>query len=144
MNVLVSACLLGINCKYDGFNNYNKQVIEYLKDHTIIPICPEQLAGFTTPRIPIEILDGRVIRKDGIDVTDNMKKGCEELKKFIELYSPSLAVLKSRSPSCGYKSIYDGTFTSKLTLGNGYACQLILDSNIKVLTEEDIISNIKG
>lgn len=143
MNVLVSACLLGIDCKYNGSNNYNIDVVEYVKKYNAIPICPEQMAGFTTPRIPIEILNGKVIRKDGIDVTDNMKKGCEELKKYIKLYSPVLAVLKARSPSCGYKKIYDGTFTSKIIDGNGFACQTILDNNIKVITEEDIISELK-
>lgn len=144
MIVFVSACLLGIDCKYNGGNNYNKAVVDSLKNDVIIPICPEQMAGFTTPRIPIEIKDGRVIRKDGEDVTEQMKKGCIELKKYIDLYSPILAVLKSRSPSCGYKVIYDGSFTSTRTEGNGFACQTLLDNNIKVITEEDIMSEIKG
>lgn len=140
MKVLVSACLLGINCKYSGGNNYNIDVINYLKNHQAIPICPEQMAGLTTPRLAIEILDGKLIRKDGLDLSDNMKRACDDLKKYIDLYSPSLAVLKARSPSCGYKYIYDGTFTSKLIPGNGFACQVILDNNIEVITEEDIIS----
>ena len=116
MNVLVSACLLGIDCKYNGSNNYNIDVVEYVKKYNAIPICPEQMAGFTTPRIPIEILNGKVIRKDGIDVTDNMKKGCEELKKYIKLYSPVLAVLKARSPSCGYKKSMTEHFQEPLPM----------------------------
>ena len=135
--ILVSACLLGENCKYNGKNNYNENVINFLKGKRYIKICPEVFAGFSIPRLPIEILNGRVIREDGLDVTYKMDNGCKELEKIIKEHNPNIAILKSRSPSCGYKEIYDGTFSHTLTNANGKACECILKHNIKVYTEED-------
>ncbi len=136
--VLVSACLLGINCKYDGTNNYNKKVIDYLKDKEVIPICPEILGGLATPRVPSEILDNKVINKQGIDVTKNFNKGAIEILKLAKLFDCKKALLKSKSPSCGVGLVYDGTFSNKLIKGDGITAKLLKENKIEVLTEEDI------
>lgn len=138
MKILVSACLLGINCKYNGLNNYNIDVVNFVKKHEYLPICPEQLSGLNTPRIPIEIKNGKVIDENGNDFTIMMEKGCQEVQKYIDLFKPSLAILKAKSPSCGYKRIYDGSFTKTIIEGNGTAASLIEKNNIKIITEEEI------
>ena len=109
-----------------------------MKRHQYLPICPEQMAGLTTPRDAIEILNGRVVTKNGVDVTSKMDKACDELVKYIELFKPDLAILKSRSPSCGYKAIYDGSFTHTITIGNGKAADIIFNKGIEIITEEEI------
>ena len=121
--ILVSACLLGINCKYNGDNNKNEKVAEYLKDKQFIMVCPEQLGGLSTPRDPSEIirLDGNaviegktsVINNKRLDVTKKFKQGAMETLKIADLYGCKKAILKEGSPSCGSSLIYDGTFTGK-------------------------------
>lgn len=136
--VLVSACLLGKNCKYNGGNNYNEQVIKYLKDYEIIPICPEVMAGFSTPRAPLEIYNDRLINNRGEDYTKDMQRACADIVKIINEKKTILAVLKARSPSCGKGEIYDGTFSHTIVCRNGLACEVVLKEGIKVLTEEEI------
>ena len=138
MRILVSACLLGCNCKYNGGNNYNSNVIEYIKNHDYLPICPEKMAGLSTPRKSIEILNGRVIDEDGLDITELIDKANLELAKLIKDFKPDLGILKAKSPSCGYKEIYDGSFTHTVVKGNGKACQVFLDLGIKVLSENEL------
>ena len=135
--ILVSACLLGINCKYNGGNNYNEKIIEYLKDKEVIPICPEIYGGLSTPRKPSERKGNLVIDNEQNDVTLNFKKGAEETLKLAKLLGVKKALLKSKSPSCGYKMIYDGTFTDHLIAGNGVTTELLLNEGIEVLTEKD-------
>lgn len=139
MNILVSACLLGINTKYNGGNNYNKKIEALRKKHNLIPICPEQLGGLSTPRLPAELQEGSEIIKNmkGEDVTIQFKKGAQEALKIALLNNCKYAILKSKSPSCGYGQIYDGTFSGKLISGNGVLAQLLIDNGIKVYTEDD-------
>ncbi len=137
-NIVVSACLLGVNCKYSGGNNYCEK-LEALKDkYNFIDICPEVLGGLSTPRVPSEIVGNKVINKDGIDVTNNYLLGANlALKKALE-NNCQRAILKANSPSCGCGKVYDGTFSKKLIDGDGITTKLFKDNNIKVLTEEEI------
>ena len=136
--ILVSACLLGINCKYDGENNKNNKVLEYLKDKEVIPICPEIMGGLPTPRIPSEIKDNKVITKENNDVTYNFVKGAEEVLYLAKLLNVKKALLKAKSPSCGVGEIYDGTFTHTKIKGDGITTRLLKENNIEVLTELDL------
>ncbi|MGL6106722.1 DUF523 domain-containing protein [Romboutsia sp.] len=146
--ILVSACLLGINCKYNGEHNKSDKVIEYLKDKEYIIVCPEQLGGLSTPRRPSEItsVDGyevingnsNVISNEGIDVTENFKKGAKESLKIANLYQCTEAILKESSPSCGSNYIYDGTFSGNKIPGVGVTTALLRLNNIKVISEKEI------
>lgn len=138
MNILVSACLLGKNCKYNGTNNRNEKVIALAEKHNIIPICPESFAKLPVPRPPAEIKNGRVYNKNGEDLTEKFKEGAKTaLEKAIE-NGCTAAVLKERSPSCGYKEIYDGTFSGKTICGNGIAAQLLHDNGITIFGESEV------
>ena len=136
--ILVSSCLLGENCKYNGESNENQKVIDFVKDYNVVRICPEMMASLGCPRRKIEIKNGRVIDEDGNDYTKKMDGACKQIGKIIDKEAPCLAILKSRSPSCGLNKIYDGTFKHILTQGNGIACSYILKRGIKVITEEDL------
>ena len=136
--ILVSACLLGINCKYDGGNNRNEQVLKYLEDKQVIPICPEIMGGLPTPRIGAEQKDGKVFMEDGTDVTKNFQKGADEVLYLAKLFDVRKALLKARSPSCGVGKVYDGTFSHTLVEGNGETAQKLMDAGIEVLTEQDL------
>lgn len=132
--ILVSSCLLGLNCKYNGGNNHSKEIDEFLKDYDVIPICPEIMGGLPTPRVGAEISGDKVITKDGRDVTKQFKKGAEETLFLAQKYNVKLALLKLRSPSCGVEKIYDGTFTNTLIDGNGITAQLLKNNGIKIIT----------
>ena len=114
---MVSACLMGENCKYNGGNNLSQKVLNYVKGHEVIPVCPEVLGGLPTPRIPAEIVDGTVITKDGRNVNEEFKKGAEIALKMAVENQIDLVILQSRSPSCGPKQIYDGSFSGKRIAG---------------------------
>lgn len=135
--ILVSACLLGVNCKYNGENNYNEKVLNYLKDKEVIPICPEIMGGLPTPRIPSEIRNQKVFNEKGEDLTLNFIKGAEETLKLAKLFNVKKALLKAKSPSCGYKKIYDGTFSNTLIDGNGITAELLKNNGIDIITEKD-------
>ncbi|MEI8216625.1 MAG: DUF523 domain-containing protein [Eubacteriales bacterium] len=141
---VVSACLIGKNCRYNGGNSRDDRVLELLKDKEYIDVCPEELGGLTTPRQPNEIVDGRVVDKSGNDVTEFFLKGALEtyeaaIRKSMEVNQPiEMAILKARSPSCGSGKIYDGTFTGKQIDGNGITSELLIKNGIKVITEEDL------
>lgn len=136
--ILVSSCLLGINCKYNGENNLNEKVLEYIKDKEVIPVCPEIFGGLSTPRPPSEIINSKVMNNIGEDVTKEYIKGAEETLKLAKLFGVKKALLKSKSPSCGKGNVYDGTFTSTLIEGNGITTKLLLDNGIEVITEKDL------
>lgn len=137
-NVLISACLLGVNCKYNGNNNYI-EVVEKLKEkYNLIPVCSEVFGGLTTPRVPSERLNGKVINKEGEDVTLQFVKGSEEVLKLAKFYNVKLAILKEKSPSCGFGKIYDGTFSNTLIDGNGVTAELLIKNGIKVIGENSI------
>lgn len=135
MNILVSACLLGVACRYDGKSKVAKNICNLIKRHNLIPVCPEQLGGLPTPRVPSEKLGESVINQEKIDVTLEYKKGADEALRIAKLFNCSLAILKEKSPSCGCGKIYDGSFSKTLILGNGVTAQLLLDNGIKVLGE---------
>lgn len=136
--ILVSACLLGVNCKYDGENNINEKVLEYIKDKEVIPICPEIYGGLKTPRTPSEILKDKVMTKDNIEVTKEYRKGAEETLYLAKLFNVKKALLKAKSPSCGNKEIYDGSFTKNKTKGMGITARLLKENGIEILSEEEI------
>ncbi len=138
MKVLVSKCLLGVNCRYKGDNCKNDKVLEFLKDKEVIAICPEEAGGLTIPRDPSEIVKDKVISKAGKDVTAEYKKGAEIALKLAQDNKVDLVIFKAKSPSCGVGIIYDGTFTGNKIPGNGIAAQLLIDNGFKVITEEDI------
>jgi len=146
---LISACLLGIKCTWDGTCKYkDKKVIKVLKDETVIPVCPEQLGGLKTPRPPQEVqggsgedvLDGKCNVKNinGEDVTGEFITGAEETLRIARLFKVSQFIGKSRSPSCGCGQIYDGTFSGKAIDGDGVTTALLKRNGIKVITEEDL------
>ena len=139
MNILVSACLLGIDCKYNGKNNLNEQVVRIGEKHTLIPVCPEQLGGLKTPRAASEICGGKVINIDGEDVTVQYKKGAEEALKIAKQCNCRMAILKEKSPSCGTKNVYDGTFSKKLISGMGICAQLLHENGIDVHDEIEFL-----
>lgn len=138
MNILVSACLTGLDCKYNGKNNLNKKVEHLLDKYTVIPVCPEQLGGLCTPRPPAEIKGNKVINKNGEDVTAEFKRGAEKTLEIAKKYNCSLAIFKSNSPSCGCGTVYDGTFSGTLVLGDGICTKLLKENGIRVMTEIDL------
>jgi uncharacterized protein YbbK (DUF523 family) len=136
--ILVSACLLGIDCKYSGGNNYNEKVLEYIKDYEVIPVCPEIMGGLSTPRPPSERVGNKVINNQNIDVTKEYIKGANETLKLAKLFDAKKALLKAKSPSCGKGKIYDGSFSGTLIEGNGVTVDLLQSNGIEVITEQDL------
>ena len=138
MKIAVSACLLGYNCKYNGDNNFNQKVYDLKKNHELVPICPEIYGALPTPRIPAERINEHLVWcKNGIDVTKNYNEGAQLAYKVIKEKGIKVAILKSKSPSCGRGFIYDGSFTHTLKKGNGVTVDLLIKENIKVYSEED-------
>lgn len=135
MNILISACLLGVACRYDGKSKEVERIKSLISKYNLIPICPEQLGGLPTPRVPSERNGDRVINSEGKDVTYEYKKGAEEALRIAKIFNCSIAILKAKSPSCGNGEIYDGSFSKTLTIGNGITADLLLEHGIKVLTE---------
>lgn len=138
MNILVSACLLGVACRYDGTDKEINDILELSNEHTLIPICPEQLGGLSTPRNQAEIVEGIVYDKEGNNVNEQFERGAKETLKLAELNHCTLAILKEKSPSCGYGKIYDGTFHGNLVEGNGKAADLLDKAGIKVIGETKV------
>lgn len=138
MNILVSACLLGVFCRYDGQEKSNPDVIKLMERHTLIPVCPEQAGGMMTPRLPSERRGTQVVNRDNEDVTAYYEKGAEQALKLARLYHCEYAILKERSPSCGKGHIYDGTFTGTLVPGDGVTAALLTEHGIKVIGESRI------
>lgn len=136
--ILVSACLLGLSCRYDGKSKPVDEVIALKEKYSLIPVCPEILGGLPTPRIPCEIKEGRVLNREGEDKTSEYTKGAEEVLRLARLLECDIAVLKKKSPSCGSGEIYDGSFTGKTVQGDGFCAKLLKASGIKVLDETQI------
>ena len=136
---LCSACLLGVNCRFDGNNQLNDKVLELSKKEVLIPVCPEQLGGEPTPRPgPKEIKNGRVVNKEGQDFTDECEKGAKEVLKIANTLGIKEMISRQRSPSCGCGKIYDGTFSGKIIEGDGLTIKLLKKNGIKVISEEDL------
>lgn len=135
---IVSACLAGLNVRFDGKNKGNEKIIALVKEGKAIPVCPEQLAGLGIPRPKTEIRDGRVFTKEGKDVTEAFLRGAEKTLALAKEHGATEAIFKARSPSCGKGKVYDGSFSGKLVKGNGITTELLLQNGIKVVTEEEI------
>ena len=136
--IIVSACLAGVQCRYDGAGKPCEAVIRLVAEGKAMPVCPEQLGGLPTPRMSAELKGGKIIRKDGVDVSDEFNKGAQEALKLAKLVGAKEAILKSRSPSCGVGKIYDGSFSGTLIEGDGVFAALCKSNDIEVKTEEEI------
>lgn len=140
MRVLVSACLLGVNCRYNGIPKEDAAVKALLseEDITLLPVCPEQLGGLPTPRTPSERKGETVVSADGEDRTEAFTRGAEETLQIAKLYGCEAALLKERSPSCGNKEVYDGSFTGTLVPGEGVTAELLRRNGVKVFGESEL------
>ena len=137
--LIISACLLGKPCRYDGKSKPCEGVEELKTCFTLIPVCPECMGGLPTPRTPAELLeDGRVVNREGIDVSSNYRAGAEEVLRVCQREGCDLALLKEKSPSCGKGRIYDGSFAGRLTDGNGVCAALLLQNGIRVFGESEL------
>lgn len=137
MKIMVSACLLGENCKYNGGNNKNEELLRLLSGHTVIPVCPEVMGGLPVPRVPAEIVNGEVMTREGVSVDSAFRLGAEKALEIAEREKPDCVVLQSRSPSCGVKQRYDGTFSGKLIPGQGIFAEAVLRAGFRVVDAEN-------
>lgn len=143
-SILVSACLLGVRCRYDGGSKPQEPILRLMEKYTLIPVCPEQLGGLSPPRLPSERIADRVVMNDGTDVTEAYRRGAEEALRLARLFGCRLAVLKERSPSCGSGTIYDGSFSGRLTGGDGVTAALLRENGIAVYGESALESLLSG
>lgn len=144
MNLLVSACLLGLHCRYCGDGKPCAEVTALRDKHRLVPVCPEQLGGLPTPRPPVELCGGRAVDRNGADRTAQFERGAREALYVAKLFRCRTAVLKSRSPSCGFGQIYDGTFSGVLTEGDGVTARLLSEAGVAVLNEENAAAVLTG
>ncbi|MCY6371328.1 DUF523 domain-containing protein [Clostridium ganghwense] len=140
---LVSACLAGVNCRYNGGNSKHKTICELVKEGKAIPICPEQLSGLPTPRACCEIIidesgNKKIMSEGGQDFTKEFIEGAEKTLEIARIIGVEEAILQSRSPSCGYGCIYDGTFSGNFKEGYGFTAELLAKNGIEVYTENDL------
>ena len=144
MNILVSHCFFFFSCRYDGSSRVDRQVLElHRMGHNLIPVCPEVLGGLDTPRPPAELQpDGRVMNRQGEDVTEAYRRGAELALKIARENGCTIAILKARSPSCGSGEVYDGTFSGILTPGFGVTARLLREAGITVMDEEHLDSRL--
>ncbi len=136
--ILVSGCLLGLNCKYNGGSNDNAAVHNYLEGKEYVVFCPERAGGLPAPRLPSEIRGDKVYSKAGEDVTAEFRGGAEKALAFCRAHGVTQAILKARSPSCGVHAVYDGTFSGKVVPGMGVTAKLLAENGIELMDEEDI------
>ena len=140
--ILVSACLLGVPCRYDGTGKSDERIVMLAKSRCLIPVCPEQLGGLSTPRPPAERCGTRVLTRDDRDVTAPFLRGAEETLRLARLFSCRIAILKANSPSCGSGQIYDGRFCGRLVPGDGMTAALLKQDGLTVLSEKDDLSSL--
>lgn len=138
MKIMVSACLLGENCKYSGGNNRDERVLAYVAGHEVIPVCPEVMGGLPTPRPPAEIVNGEVINREGVSVDYEYRLGAQKALEIARREKIDLAILQSRSPSCGVKQIYDGTFSGTRISGQGVFAGELIKNGFTVQDREDV------
>ena len=135
---MVSACLAGENCKYNGGNNRDEKVLKLMEGNDVITVCPEELGGLPTPRIPSEIREGVVMTKDGRNVDAEFRAGARRCLEMAEKEQPDLIILQPRSPSCGVKQRYDGSFSGKLIDGSGVTAELLIKHGFHVMDAENL------
>lgn len=138
MKVIVSACLLGENCKYSGGNNRNQKVIDFIRDREIIPVCPEMAAGLGVPRKPVEIVNGQLRSREGISVDEAVRKAVREILDGLAGEEIECAILQSRSPTCGVNQVYDGTFSGALIPGSGVLAAALREAGYRVIDAADV------
>ena len=138
MKILVSACLLGRNCKYNGGNNLDPRVMEAVKGREVIAVCPEELAGLGVPRVPMELVNGVLINREGQNIDVQVRQAVQEILDQIAGEDVECAILKSRSPTCGVKEVYDGTFSGTKITGMGVLAQALKDAGYRVIDAEDL------
>ncbi|WP_302527704.1 DUF523 domain-containing protein [Megasphaera elsdenii] len=140
MNILISACLLGQYCRYDGKTKVYPQVQALLgrDDIHLIPVCPEQCGGLATPRPAAERQGKRVVTANGSEVTAQYQRGAEAALYWVRLFHCTKAILKEKSPSCGHGQIYDGTFSRTLTAGDGVTAELLRAEGLEIIGESDL------
>lgn len=143
MKILISACLLGRNCRYDSGNSFDLELNNLLEKHETVGICPEVLGGMYTPRNPVEIVDLKAINDRGVDLTKQFLLGAEMALKIALREGCDLAILKSKSPSCGKSFVYDGSFSNKLVKGMGYTAKILTENGIKILDENEAKNYLK-
>ena len=136
--IVVSACLLGENCKYNGGNNYCQRVVDYIQGREVIPVCPEVAAGMGIPRTPIEIVNGVLMDKNGNNVDAKLRAAAKAALEHLDGEEIECAILKSRSPTCGVKQVYDGTFSGVLRDGSGLFAQAMKDAGYMVIDSEEV------
>ncbi len=136
---LVSACLAGAPCRYDGKSKGYQQIVDLVNGGEAVPVCPEQLGGLSTPRAASEIIGDKVVSKEGQDCTAEFELGAERTLAIAKALGITKAILKANSPSCGCGKIYDGTFSGVLIDGNGRAAELLIKNGIKVYTEDELL-----
>ena len=136
--ILISACLLGLRCRYDGQSKPIPQIDALAERYHLIPVCPEQLGGLPTPRTPAERAGNRVMTRDGRDVTDAYRNGAEQVLRLADQFGCRIAILKERSPSCGSGTIYDGTFSGSFRAGDGVTAELLRENGIRGYGESEI------
>ena len=138
MKIMVSACLAGENCKYNGGNNRNEKALQLMAENEVITVCPEQMGGLPTPRVPSEVKDGVVTARDGRNVDKEFRDGAAKCLERAAKEKPDLIVLQSRSPSCGVKQRYDGTFSGTLMDAPGITAQLLMENGFRCMDVEDL------
>ena len=136
--IIVSACLLGENCKYSGGNNYDPRVEAFVQSREVIRVCPERLAGLGIPRAPMEIVDGVLRNQDGTSVDEPVRRAVAQILEQIQEEDIECAVLQSRSPTCGVRQVYDGTFSRKLVAGSGVLAQALKEAGYRVIDREEL------
>ncbi len=136
--LLISACLLGVSCRYDGKSKPNENVIKLMEKYELVPVCAEIMGGLSTPRVPAEISGEKVITKDGRDVTEEYIKGAEEVLRLGKLFGAKKALLKEKSPSCGSGIIHNGKFDGGLVPGFGKTAKLLIENGFEVFGESQI------
>ena len=140
MKIVCSACLLGADCKYDGGNNYSEKLASFIRKHEcqVIPVCPEVMGGLSVPRIPCEIRNGKVCNRNGEDVHEAFVQGARNALQVVKNENPDIVILQSRSPSCGCKEVYDGTFSGKRIQGQGIFVQMLVQEGYQPTDIEDL------
>ncbi|MBQ6859071.1 MAG: DUF523 domain-containing protein [Clostridia bacterium] len=138
MRIMVSACLLGENCKYSGGNNRSEKVLAFIRGHEVFPVCPEVMGGLPTPRTPAEIVQDTVINKEGVNVDQAYRLGAKKALEIAKRERIDMAIMQPRSPSCGSKEIYDGTFSGRRIPGMGVTAALLKENGFCVVDADEL------